>query len=125
MAWWVAKRSKVGEGDGNAQKLLITLQALSRGTAHNWSNGPPLCWHELGQMQQLLIFFATPFDFADARVQPFGPARFALFGRFAREERGDAGPLVQAVFGDCRFEDFVFDVGPDATFDDGHLDGAL
>lgn len=29
-------------------------------------------------------------------------------------------PLVESVFRDGGFEDFVFDVGPDAALDDGH-----
>lgn len=74
-------------------------------------------------MEQLLVLIAGPLDFADAGVKPFCPAGFALFGGFPGEKRGHALPLIQTVFGDGGFEDFVFDIGPDAAFDDGHGGG--
>lgn len=74
-------------------------------------------------MEQLLVLIAGPLDFADAGVEPFCPAGFALFGGFPGEKRGHALPLIQTVFGDGGFEDFVFDIGPDAAFDDGHGGG--
>ena len=68
------------------QQFLIALQTLRRGAADDGRDGAPLRRHQLGQVQQLLVFLAAPFDFPDAWVQPFGPARFALLGSFAREQ---------------------------------------
>jgi hypothetical protein len=42
----------------------------------------------------------------------------ALLGGLALEERGDTGPLVEAVFHDGCFEDLVFGVFPDSAFHD-------
>jgi hypothetical protein len=96
---------------------------LCSGPANDGRNRTPLRGHQLRKMQQLLVFLATPFDFPDAWVQPFGPARFALLGRLAREQRGHARPLVETIFGDGGFEDLVLDVGPDTAFNDGHGGG--
>lgn len=74
-------------------------------------------------MKELLVLVAGPLDLADAGVEPFGPAGFALFGGFPGEKRGDALPLIQAVFGDGGLEDFIFDVCPNAAFDDRHCGG--
>lgn len=35
----------------NLQKIFIMFQALGSCSANNWSNGPPLGWHELCQME--------------------------------------------------------------------------
>ena len=69
-------------------------------------------------MKELLVFLAAPFAFADGGVEPFVPAGLALFGRFAVEEGGDAGPLLFAVFHYGGFEDFVLGVFPGASFDE-------
>lgn len=71
-------------------------------------------------MEELLILVAGPFDFADAGVEPFCPASLALFCGFPGEKRGHALPLVQTVFRDGGFENFVLDICPDAALDDGH-----
>lgn len=50
------------------------LQALGSSSSNNGSDGPPLSGHQLGQMQQLLLFFSGPFCLLDAGVQPLVPA---------------------------------------------------
>lgn len=74
-------------------------------------------------MQQLLILLLTPLDLLDARVQPFVPSSLALLGRLARQQRGHACPLIEAILGDGRLEDLVLDVGPDTSLDDRHCGG--
>lgn len=83
---------------GLVQELLVPVQALGCGSADDGRDGPPLGRHELGQVEQFLVLIAGPLDFADAGVEPFGPAGFALFGGLPGEKRGHALPLVQAVF---------------------------
>jgi hypothetical protein len=67
-------------------------------------------------MEQFFIFLAAPFHLSNAGIEPFLPSGFALFGGFAVEEGGDAGPLLFPVFHHCRFEDFIFGVFPDSSF---------
>lgn len=50
------------------------LQALGSSSSNNGSDGPPLSGHQLGQMQQLLLFLSGPFCLLDAGVQPLVPA---------------------------------------------------
>jgi hypothetical protein len=50
------------------------VQALCWCAAHDGCNGAPLCGHELGQMQQLLILLTCPLCLFDAGVQPLIPA---------------------------------------------------
>lgn len=89
------------------QELFISLQALCRGAADNRGNGAPLRWHELGEMQQLLILLPGPLCLLYARVQPLVPAGFALFGRLANQQRRDSCPLVQAIFHDRCLKNFI------------------
>lgn len=55
------------------QKKFIVLQALGSRSSNDWSDGPPLCWHQLGQVQQFFLFFSGPFRFLNAWIQPLIP----------------------------------------------------
>ena len=58
----------------------------------------------------------------DGRVKPLVPARLALLGGLADEQRRDARPLVLAVLHDGRLEDLVLRVLPHAAlYHDPHL----
>ena len=59
----------------------VPLEALGRRPAHDGSDGPPLGWHQFGQVEQLFVLFPAPFRLLDRRVQPLEPAGFALLGR--------------------------------------------
>ena len=50
------------------QQLLISLQALRRGSSDNRCNCAPLRGHQLCQMKQLLVLLLGPLDLANARV---------------------------------------------------------
>ena len=63
-------------------------------------------------MKELLILLFRPLNLADAWIQPLHPSSFALFGSLSSEERGDPRPLIETVFADGGFEDFILDVGP-------------
>ena len=83
--------------------------------------------HELGQVEQLLVLVARPLALGllDGGVQPLEPARLALLGRLAVQQRADSRPLVFAVLHDGFLEDLVLDVAPDAALDHAvrHLGG--
>jgi len=72
---------------GRAQQLLVALQALHGGAADDGRDGAPLRRQQLGQVQQLLVLLARPLGLLDCRVQPLVPARLALLGRLAHEQR--------------------------------------
>ena len=74
-------------------------------------------------MQQLFVLLPAPFALAHGGVEPFVPSGLALFGRFAVEEGGDAGPLLFAVFHDGGLEDFILGVLPGASFDEDAYHG--
>lgn len=76
-------------------------------------------------MQQLLILAPAPLHLTDGGIEPLVPTRLALLGRFAVEEGGDACPLLFAVFHYGGFEDFIFGVFPDASFDEDAYHGCL
>lgn len=89
------------------QQILVTLQALSCSASNYWRYGAPLRRHQLGQMQQLFIFLARPFRLLNTRIQPLVPARFALFGRFSMQQRGNTTPLIFAIFHYGRLENLI------------------
>lgn len=102
------------------QQILISLQTLGRCTSNNWGDGPPLSWHQLGQVQQLLVLLARPFCLLDAGIQPLVPTSLALLGWLPMQQWCDTRPLVFAIFHHSRFEDFILKytsihpVAPDA-----------
>ena len=49
------------------------FQTLSRRATNDGRYGPPLCWHQFGQMEKFLFLFTTPFSLLDTRIQPFKP----------------------------------------------------
>ena len=51
---------------GCIQELLVPLQTLGGGPAHNGSNGTPLGGHQLGKMEEFLVFFTGPLSLLDA-----------------------------------------------------------
>jgi len=59
--------------DCHIEQLFVAVQALRGRAAHDGSDGAPLCGHELGQVQQLFILFASPLRLFDARIQPLIP----------------------------------------------------
>lgn len=61
--------------NSNSQQKFIVFQTLCSSSPNNRGNGSPLGWHELGQVQQFLLFFSGPFCLFDARVQPFVPVK--------------------------------------------------
>ena len=81
----------------HSQQLLVSVEALGWGAAHDWGDGAPLAGHELGQVEQLLVLLAGPLCLFDGRVEPLIPPRLALLGRLADQQGGDAGPLVQPI----------------------------
>ena len=52
----------------HVQQLLVALQALGGGAAHDGGDGAPLAGHELGEVQQLFILLTGPLRLFDARV---------------------------------------------------------
>merc|ERR1719192_3029838 len=62
------------------QQGLVSLQALSGGPADDWSDGPPLCGHQLGQVEQLLVLLLRPLCLLERRIKPLKPTSLALFG---------------------------------------------
>jgi hypothetical protein len=68
-------------------------------------------------VEKFFVFFFRPFCLLDTWIEPFVPTGFALFRCFTDEEGGYTGPLVHAIFTDCRFEDFILGVLPDTPFD--------
>ena len=55
------------------QKKFIVFQTLGSCSANDWSDGPPLSWHQLGQVQEFFLFFSGPFCFLNAWIQPLIP----------------------------------------------------
>jgi hypothetical protein len=81
-----------------------------------------LGWPDFGGVEELLVFFAGPFCFLDAGVEPLVPACFALLGCLCSEKRGDTSPLVHAILADSGLEDFVLCVLPHTALDDERHD---
>ena len=71
---------------GDSQELFIAFQALSWRPTHDGCNGSPLSGHQLGQMQQLLIFLSCPLSLFDGWVEPLVPARLALLGGLPHQQ---------------------------------------
>jgi hypothetical protein len=85
--------------------------------------------HELGEVEELLVFLLGPFGLFDGRVEPFIPALpttsviklmperssdshgLALLGCLADQKRADSGPLVLAVLRDGSLEDLILGAG--------------
>lgn len=74
-------------GFGLIQKFLVPLEALGCGTSDDGGNCPPLCRHQLCQVQKLLILLSRPLNLANTGVQPFDPTRLALLRGLSGEER--------------------------------------
>eukprot|EP00962_Isochrysis_galbana_P022508 scaffold6732_cov99-Isochrysis_galbana.AAC.2 len=121
---WVVRRrriARVASPRRLVEQPLVVLQALRGGPADDRGNCTPLRRHQLGQVQQLFLLIARPLRLLDRRVEPLVPARFALLGRLADQQRRDAAPLVLAVLHDCCLEDLILRVLPHATLDqDAH-----
>lgn len=61
------------------QKKFIVFQTLGSCSSNDWSNGPPLSWHQLGQVQEFFLFFSGPFRFLNAGIQPLIPIKKTSF----------------------------------------------
>lgn len=57
----------------NSQQKFIVFQALCSSSPNDGGNGSPLGWHQLGQVQQLLLLLPRPLCLFDAGVQPLVP----------------------------------------------------
>lgn len=61
------------------QQKFIVFQALGSRSSNDWSDGPPLSRHQLGQVQEFFLFFSGPFCFLNAWIQPLIPIKKIQF----------------------------------------------
>lgn len=69
------------------QKKFIVFQTLGGCSANDWSDGPPLSRHQLGQVQEFFLFFSGPFCFLNAWIQPLIPILKDIISYFNQSPR--------------------------------------
>ena len=74
LASWLRQPHPLKKEKVNLQKQLVAFQTLCSCPSHDGGDGAPLCRHQLGQVEKLLILCSTPLCLLDAGVQPLKPA---------------------------------------------------